>query len=149
MAWTPHHGETIEPSSTFEGQWDPFELNALLHVRAAILSIIALHSSICHAMHRATTYIDIMGAADLHAHSCGHLRTDALIGTKYQDVAIWARVSLAAISRDSSRDNLFNNWLTVTHLDTWKSLRAVMAAHLLQDEFVPQTQGFFNAVLCD
>jgi hypothetical protein len=149
MAWTPHHGETIEPSSTFEGQWDPLELNALLHVRAAILSILALHSSICHAIHKATTYLDIMGAADLHAHSCGHLRTDALIGTKYQDLAIWARVSLAAISRDPSRDGLFQNWLSVTHLDSWESLRAVMEVHLLQDEFFPQTRGFFNALFFD
>ena len=69
LAWTPHHAETIEPSLTFEGQWDPLELNALLHARAAILGIIALHSSICHAMHKATTYLDIMGAADMHAHS--------------------------------------------------------------------------------
>lgn len=45
LAWTPHHGETIEPSLTFECQWDPLELNALLHARAAILGIIALHSA--------------------------------------------------------------------------------------------------------
>jgi hypothetical protein len=149
MAWTPHHGETIEPSSTFEGQWDPLELNALLHVRAALLSILALHSSICHTIHNGTTYLDIMGAADLHAHSCGHLRTDALIGTKYQDLAIWARVSLAAISRDPSRDDLFKNWLTVTHLNTWESLQALMEAHLLQDHFFPQTRAFFSAIFCD
>jgi hypothetical protein len=144
IAWTPHHGETIEPSPTFEGQWDPLELNALLHTRAAILGIIALHSSICHTMHQATTYLDIMGAADLHAHSCLHLRTDALIGTRYQDLAIWARVSLAAISRDPSRDQLFRNWLTIAHLDTWDALRAVMEAHLLQDEFLPQTRALFD-----
>lgn len=146
MAWTPHHGETVEPTSTFEGQWDPLELNALLHVRAAILMIIALHSSICHTIHNATTYLDIMGAADLHAHSCIHLRTDALIGTRYQDIAIWARVSLAAISRDPSRDGLFKNWLKVARLDSWNALRAVMEDHLLQDEFFPQTRAFFDAL---
>jgi hypothetical protein len=85
-----------------------------------------------------------MSAADLHAHSCLHLRTDALIGTRYQDLAIWARVSLAAISRDPSRDHLFRNWLTIARLDTWDALRTVMEAHLLQDEFFPQTRAFFN-----
>lgn len=100
-------------------------------------------------MHKATTYLDIMGAADVHAVSCGHLRTDALIGTKYQDVAIWARVALAAISRDPSRDGLFRNWLTITRLDRWESLLAVMENHLLQDAFFPQVRVLFDAVFRD
>lgn len=90
-----------------------------------------------------------MGAADVHAQSCVHLRTDALIGTKYQDVAIWARVALAAISRDPSRDELFRNWLTVRRLDTWESLRAVMENHLLQDAFFPQVRELFDAIFRD
>lgn len=149
LSWTPHHGESVEPSSTFEGQWDPLELIALLHVRAAILGIIAIHSHICHTMHQATTYLDIMAAADVHAHSCGHLKTDALIGTKFQWVAIWARVSLAAISRDPSRDGLFKHWFAITSLNTWKALRDVMEYHLLQDAFHTQTRTLFHEISQD
>ena len=117
---------------------------SLLHVRAAILMVIALYSHICHTIHRGTTYLDIMGAADVHAHSCIHLRTDALMGTKYQDVAIWARVTLASISRDPSRDHLFRNWLAMADLKSWDALYAVMEAHLIQDAYLPQTREFFN-----
>ena len=146
ISWTPHHGESIEPSPTFEGRWDAAELIALLHVRAAILCIICVHSQQCHTMYKAKTYLDIMGAAEVHASSCIHLNTDALIGTKYQYVAVWARISLAAICRDPSRDPLFIPWLKATGLTTWDSLRSVMDAHLLQDVFFPQTRDFFDTL---
>jgi len=146
ISWTPHHGESIEPSATFEGHWDAAELTALLHVRAATLIILCRHSHLCHNMYKAKTYLDIMGAADVHAMSCIHLDTDSLIGTKYQYAAVWARVTLAAISRDPSRDPLFIPWLKATGLTTWDSLRSVMESHLLQDVFYPQTREFFDTL---
>jgi len=144
VSWSPHHDESFEPPSTFEGHWDGTELTALLHVRAAILGVICLHSHLCHEMYKATTYLDIMGAADVHAASCFHLDTDSLMGTKYQYAAVWSRVTLAAISRDPSRDALFIPWLKATGLTTWDSLRSVMESHLLQDVFYPQTRAFFD-----
>jgi hypothetical protein len=146
MSWTPHHGESIEPLSTFEGRWDVAELTALLHVRAATLIILCRHSYLCHNMYKAKSYLDIMGAADVHAMSCIHLNTDSLIGTKYQYAAVWARVTLGAISRDPSRDALFIPWLKATGLTTWDSLRSVMESHLLQDVFYPQTRDFFDTL---
>jgi hypothetical protein len=146
MSWTPHHGESIEPSSTFEGHWDVAELTALLHVRAATLIILCRHSYLCHNMYKAKSYLDIMAAADVHAMSCIHLNTDSLIGTKYQYAAVWARVALGAISRDPSRDALFIPWLKATGLTTWDSLRSVMESHLLQDVFYPQTRDFFDTL---
>ena len=83
MAWTPHHSQSVQPSATFEGVWDTAELNALLHVRAALLSIVALHSHICHDLHQATSYLNIIGATDIHTHSCKHLRTPVLLSTRY------------------------------------------------------------------
>jgi hypothetical protein len=146
VSWSPHHGESFEPSSTFEGHWDALELTALLHVRAAVLCIICLHSHLCHNMYTATTYLDIMGAADVHAASCIHLNTDSLMGTKYQYTAVWARVALAAICRDPSRDALFIPWLKATGLTTWDSLSSVMESHLLQESFYPQTRAFFDTL---
>lgn len=146
LAWTPHHAESFEPTSTFEAFWEPAELNALLHVRAAFLGIIALNSHICHTTHKAKTYLDIMGAADVHAASCAHLRTDALIGTKYQYAAVWTRMTLAAISRDPSRDSWLAKWLKAIDIKTWDGLRGLMEAHMLRDEFLPQLRTVFDGV---
>lgn len=68
------------------------------------------------------------------------------MGTKYQDVAIWARVTLAAISRDPSRDDLFRNWLTRANLRSWEALRTLMEDHLLQDAYRSQTRELFDAL---
>lgn len=146
MSWSPHHGESFEPSETFEGHWDPAELIALLHVRAAVLSIVAINSHICHTRHWAKSYLDIMGAADVHAYSCGHLRTDALIGTKYQYAAVWARFAIASVSRDPSRDAWLVQWLKATNIRTWESLRALMSQHILRDEFETQARILFDAI---
>lgn len=146
LAWTPHHADSFEPSSTFEDFWDPEELNALLHVRAAVLGIVALNSHICHTTHKAKTYLDILGAADVHAASCAHLRTEALIGTKYQYAAVWARMTLAATSRDPARESWYVPWLKAVNVRTWDSLRALMKAHMLRDEFAPQLRTVFDAI---
>lgn len=135
LAWTPHHSESYEPSSTFEEFWDAAELNALLHVRAAVLGIVALNSHICHTRHKAKTYLDIMGAADVHAASCAHLRTPALIGTKHQHAAVWARLALAAVSRDPEGEGWYVDWLKAVGVRSWEGLRALMGRHVLREEF--------------
>lgn len=150
MTWTPHHTESVEPSDTFEGHWDEAELNALLHLRAADLIVVALWSHVCHTMHSAKSYLDIMGAANVHAHSCIHLRTDSLIGTKYQYAAVWARIILSSIAPNHERDlPLIRGWLAAININTWEGVLDFMKAHMLLDVFAPQIRSLYDALAQD
>ena len=144
MAWTPHHSQSVQSSATFEEVWDTAELNALLHVRAALLSIVALNSHICHDLHQATSYLDIMGAADVNAHSCKHLRTPALLGTRYQYAALWARLVLASISRNSTDAWSLRTWLHEIEVSTRMQLEVLMSRHLLMSSFRERSRKLFD-----
>lgn len=130
MSWTPHHSVSVKPWPTFEADWDPEEMNALYHVRAAVLAIIAVHSYDAHTHHKAKTYLDIMGAADVHAFSCHHLRSAALIPTKYKWLVLWARFTLLAISRTSGHDPMVKQWMAELQVASWEDMKSILEAHV-------------------
>lgn len=144
MAWTPHHSESTIPAPSFELAWNKIELNALYHARAATLSIISLHAHIAHSMHNAVTYLNILGAANVHAHSCQHLRTPALMGTRFAYLAIWARFTICAISPGSTPNHLLKQWLKELHIKTWVQMKVILEAHLFLDAFAVQAQTLFE-----
>lgn len=146
ISWTPHHHGTVVPLNALEYGWDATELNALLHVRAALVSIVALHSHICHSIHRATSYLNIMQAVDVHADLCNQLSMNALIGTKFQDVAVCARVVIASISRDSTFDGLLREWLASLSITSWPEREGMMETYALLDTFRASCRDLFHAL---
>ena len=131
ISWTPHHSVSVKPWPNFEADWDPDEVNALYHVRAAVLSVLANHSYDAHTLHKAKSYLDIRGAVDVHAFSCHHLRSDALMSTKFNWLVLWARFTLLAISRSSGHDVLVKRWMAELQVASWEDMKSILEAHVL------------------
>lgn len=146
MAWSPHHSVSFVPNPDFEAAWDQLELNALYHLRAAVMAIVAWHSHLAHSMHNAVTYLDIVAAGHVHAHSCAHLRTHALMDTRYQSLAIWARVVLCSISRVPDQDAEVRRYLVEAGLERWEQMEMLLRTHTLLESFEPQAR-FFHKIL--
>ncbi|KAF2754665.1 hypothetical protein EJ05DRAFT_488830 [Pseudovirgaria hyperparasitica] len=143
ISWTPHHSDTLVPSPTFEGAWEQQELIALYHLRAALISIVALHSYHAHTLHNAVSYLDIMHATLIHAQSCQHLRTQSLIGTRYQSMALWARYVLCSISEVPGSETLLRHWLIGAGITTWEQISSLLRAHLFLGTFATSAHHLY------
>lgn len=126
MAWGPAHTLGCEPQPAHEAVWDQAELNALYHVRAAMISINGVLLVATSEAHKVRWDMDISAGLDVHEESCHHLRTNDLMGTKYQDVALWARFSICAISRARSTGGAVRTFLCRAGLDTWTEMKRLM-----------------------
>ncbi|KAK3628527.1 hypothetical protein LTR56_018572 [Elasticomyces elasticus] len=133
MAWSPTHSSGYEPRPDLEEQYDTLELNALYHMRAAHISICGI--MIQHAMdvHKITWTFDLEGALHIHTQSCQHLRTEALLGTKYRDVGLWSRYVLCSLARDSVQDAFIKSMLKRLEITTFHELQAVLGRFVYHD----------------
>lgn len=144
ISWTPHHSVSVKPWPNFEAAWDPDEVNALYHVRAAMLSIMAKHSFDAHTQHKAKSYLDIMGAADVHAFSCHHLRSDALMSTKYKWLVLWARFTLLAVSRTSGHDAIVKLWMAELQVASWEDMKSILEAHVFPSNTAERSRHLYQ-----
>ncbi|KAK5687656.1 hypothetical protein LTS10_001796 [Elasticomyces elasticus] len=133
MAWSPTHSSGYEPRPDLEEQYDTLELNALYHMRAAHISICGI--MIQHAMdvHKITWTFDLEGALHIHTQSCQHLRTEALLGTKYQDIGLWSRYVLCSLARDPVQDTFIKSMLMRLEVTTFHELQAVLGRFVYHD----------------
>lgn len=130
MAWSPSHTQGYEPSAAYEDAWDQEELNALYHVRAACISVNGILLQATLDAHKVSWTMDLQMGLDIHAEACQHLRTEALMGTKYQEVAVWSKFMLCAISRDRSRIEPLRAFLQRQGVKSWEELRGLLGRHM-------------------
>jgi hypothetical protein len=94
MSWNASHSVSATPNVNYENQWDNLQLNACHHIRSAMISANAPVMAACLRAHEVSWELNVQEAIDIHADSCRHLKTHELIGTRYHDVAIWAKMTL-------------------------------------------------------
>ncbi|KAI7360205.1 hypothetical protein KC320_g168 [Hortaea werneckii] len=124
LAWSPTHTISAGPVPWAEESYDQLELNALYHARAALISINGtIYRKTLDTLKIAMMF-QIQAALDVHCVSCQHLNTDALLGTKYEELAFWSRFTLCAISRDPDRDGYIKRLLHALRLDSWEKVKA-------------------------
>ncbi|TKA78006.1 hypothetical protein B0A55_03844 [Friedmanniomyces simplex] len=138
MAWSPTHTHSYEPRPDLEDQYDSLELNALYHIRAVHISVCGVILQSTMDMHNVTWSFDLKGGLYIHTQSCQHLRTDALIGTIYQDIGLWSRFVLCSLARDPVQDVFLTSLLKRLDVRTFAQLRVIL------ERFV-----YFDAVLSD
>ncbi|KAK4550013.1 hypothetical protein LTR36_002980 [Oleoguttula mirabilis] len=130
MAWGASHSISCETMPAHEDSWDQAELNALYHVRAACISINGVILQATLDAHGMELGMDLAAGLAIHTESCKHLRSEALMGTKYQEVAIWARFIMCAISREPSTDRLLRSFLQLQGVRSWNQLGLLLERHL-------------------
>lgn len=133
MAWGPSHSLGIEPSPADEATWDQMELNALYHVRSALISAAGVLLQTTLDIHHEKSAMDLQAGLDVHTTACQHLRSEELMGTKYQEVALWTRFTLCAMSPFAlfpGRDELLKSYLMRQGIETWEQLRSILERHL-------------------
>ncbi|KAK3068795.1 hypothetical protein LTR53_013355, partial [Teratosphaeriaceae sp. CCFEE 6253] len=135
MAWSPTHTRSYEPLPDVEEQYGPLELNALYHIRAVHISIcgvILQHTMDMHDVRWSGSF-DLRGGLMIHTQSCQHLRTTALLGTKYQEVGLWARFVLCSLARDATQDAFLKATLQKLGVVSFEHLKAIMGSFVYFD----------------
>ncbi|KAK0868583.1 hypothetical protein LTR87_014069 [Friedmanniomyces endolithicus] len=126
MAWSPTHTQGYEPRPDLEDQYDSLELNALYHIRAVQISICGVLLQEAMDMHGVTWSFDLQGGLHVHTQSCQHLRTEMLIGTKYQDIALWSRFVLCSLARAPAQDVFLTRVLKRLDVKSFVQLRTIL-----------------------
>lgn len=133
MAWGPSHSIRCEIDPANEESWDQLELNALYHIRAVNISINGVYMQATLHAHNSELGMNLEAGLAIHTESCKHLNSEALMGTKFQEVALWARFILCAISREPSSDRLLRSFLHLQGIRNWIQLRALLERHLYSE----------------
>ncbi|KAK0264229.1 hypothetical protein LTS09_001707 [Friedmanniomyces endolithicus] len=126
MAWSPTHTHGYEPRPDLEDQYDSLELSALYHIRAVQISICGVLLQEAMDMHGVTWSFDLHGGLHVHTQSCQHLRTETLIGTKYQDIALWSRFVLCSLARAPAQDVFLTRVLKRLDVKSFVQLRTIL-----------------------
>ncbi|KAK1821751.1 hypothetical protein LTR12_003800 [Friedmanniomyces endolithicus] len=126
MAWSPTHTHGYEPRPDLEDQYDSLELNALYHIRAVQISICGVLLQEAMDMHGVTWSFDLQGGLHVHTQSCQHLRTEMLIGTIYQDNALWSRFVLCSLARAPAQDVFLTRVLKRLDVKSFVQLRTIL-----------------------
>lgn len=147
LAWSPHHTHSASPSPAHEDAWDPLELRALYHVRAAMISLIALTLRHAADRHRSPWRFDMETALSVHTTSCQHLGSESLLTTKYREIAVWARFILCATSRDPPRDEMMRGFLSELKVTSWEQVRKLLKKHIFNEAlFGDRCRAFYRAL---
>ncbi|TKA78003.1 hypothetical protein B0A55_03840 [Friedmanniomyces simplex] len=134
MAWSPTHTHSYEPRPDLEDQYDSLELNALYHIRAVHISVCGVILQSTMDMHNVTWSFDLKGGLYIHTQSCQHLRTDALIGTIYQDIGLWSRFVLCSLARDPVQDVFLTSLLKRLDVRAFAQLRVILERFVYFDD---------------
>lgn len=126
IAWSPTHTRSCEPLTEYEKDWDQAELTGLYHVRAVNITILGFQLKAALDAHKVVWEWDLMGALHVHTVSCQHLRTQELMGTKYEESAVWSRFLMCAAARDPERDEQMRSLLQQLGIETWDQMRMML-----------------------
>ncbi|KAK5115048.1 hypothetical protein LTR62_001745 [Meristemomyces frigidus] len=133
MSWSPTHTHGYENVLDFEDEYEPLVLSALYHIRAANITICGILLQHTMDIHNITWNFDMRGGMAIHTSSCRHLQTEMLMGTRFEYIAIWARFSLCAVSRDEEQDAMLIGMLQRLNVRTWSHLKAILSCFLYEE----------------
>lgn len=126
MAWGLSHTLSMKAYTPYEEEWDKAEAKALYHIRAGCVSINGILLQTALDAHKVPWTMDLAAGLEVHTVACQHLNTEELMGTKYQEIAIWSRFVMCAISRDPERDDQLKRWLRRLEIQNWSQLEAML-----------------------
>lgn len=130
IAWAPNHSVACDPMPAYEDAWDQTELNALYHIRAACVSINGILIEATQQAHGVKWTFDLQAGLDIHATACQHLSSEELMGTRYEEVALWARFTIAAISTERYNSDTLRSLLMRRGIQTWDELKSLLQRHV-------------------
>lgn len=137
ISWSPSHSVGVEPVNSYEEAWDQKDLNALYHVRSAFISINGILIEAALAAHQDQWSFDIQAGLDIHAEACQHLGSRALMGTRYQDIAIWAKFTMSVVASKSERGNeMLQSLLGRAGIETWEQLKGLLQRHVYLERWI-------------
>ncbi|KAH0220847.1 hypothetical protein KCU86_g1521, partial [Aureobasidium melanogenum] len=135
MSWSASHSVSAVPDELYEEQWDRLQLNACYHIRSAMICANEPLMWACIKAQGLTWIFDTQAGLDIHVQSCQHLKTHELMGTRYQDLAIWAKMTLNShASPTKSGDEHISALLKHTDIRTWEQMEALLKRFMYRQE---------------
>jgi hypothetical protein len=135
MSWNASHSVSAAPDELYEDQWDKLHMNACYHIRSAMISANAPIMCACMEAHNTPWGFDVQQGIDIHAEACRHLKTHELMGTKYQDVAIWAKMTMNSHATPTqSGDEHMSALMKHSGIDTWEQMESLLRKFVYREE---------------
>lgn len=135
MSWSASHSVSVAPNDHYEDQWDKLHINACYHIRSAMISANAPIMWACINAHNASWAFEVQQGIDIHAHACRHLKTHELLGTKYHDVAIWAKMTLNSHATPTqSGDEHMSALMKHSGIRTWEQMESLLKRFVYREE---------------
>ena len=135
MSWNASHSVSSTPDTNYEDQWDKLHMNAVYHIRSAMISSNAPVMAACIRAHKASWELDVQSGIDIHAQACQHLKTHELMGTKYHDVAIWAKMTLNSHATPTqSGDEHMSALMKHSGIRTWEQMESLLKRFVYREE---------------
>jgi hypothetical protein len=135
MSWSASHSISAAPDENYEDQWDKLHMNACYHIRSAMISANAPVMWACINAHNASWRFDVQQGIDIHAESCRHLKTHDLLGTKYHDVAIWAKMTLNSHATPTqSGDEHMSALMKHSGIEDWEQMESLLKRFVYREE---------------
>ncbi|KAF2724719.1 hypothetical protein K431DRAFT_131585 [Polychaeton citri CBS 116435] len=129
LMWRPQRGL---PADWAAAGLDPelIEDLALYHVRAALIAVGAAWS-LLHSMATGNKlFMDVLDTIDEHFRETRPLRTEVLLGTKYEEIALWTRFTLTAKARphfwDGRSIEILRQLIIRQDIQCWEDLDALL-----------------------
>jgi hypothetical protein len=135
MSWNASHSVSATPNVNYEDQWDNLQLNACYHIRSAMISANAPVMEACLRAHNILWELNVQEAIDIHADSCRHLKTHELIGTRYHDLAIWAKMTLNSHATPTqSGDEHMHALMKHSGIASWEQMESLLKRFVYRKE---------------
>ena len=135
MSWNASHSVSATPDENYEDQWDKLQMNACYHIRSAMISANAPVMWACINAHNDSWAFDVQQGIDIHAESCRHLKTRELFGTRYHDVAIWAKMTLNSHATPTqSGDEHMSELMKHSGIESWEQMKALLKRFVYRKE---------------
>jgi hypothetical protein len=135
MSWNASHSVSATPDENYEDQWDKLHMNACYHIRSAMISANAPVMWACINAHKASWELDVQQGINIHAEACRHLKTHELLGTKYHDAAIWAKMTMNSHATPTqSGDEHMRALMKHSGIENWEQMESLLKRFVYREE---------------
>ncbi|KAI5206124.1 hypothetical protein E4T39_02600 [Aureobasidium subglaciale] len=139
ISWSASHSISAEPVDSYEEAWDQTDLNALYHIRSALISANGFILLAAVEAHSLEWQFNVQLGIHIHAEAARNLKTHKLMGTKYQEIAIWAKMTMESHAIPSqSGDEHMSGLMRSTGIRDWTRMEALLKRHVYREELVAQ-----------
>jgi hypothetical protein len=86
----------------------------------------------CIEAHNLKWTYDVQTGIDIYAKACRHLRSHDLMGTKYQEMAIWAKMTIVGLAMPSADgDQHMSALMKYSGIRTWEQMEGLLRRQVL------------------